>query len=76
MPVSSLIFLSLGLMTFGMALSTKEEVNRIATMVAGSILLVWGFSLTPLPFQLLVECSILVPVFCICMRCLGCGSTR
>jgi hypothetical protein len=45
-------------------------------MVAGSILLVWGFSLTPLPFQLLVECSILVPVFWICMRCLGCGSTR
>jgi hypothetical protein len=59
-----------------MALITKDEINRIAVMVAGAIFLVWGFALTPLPFQLLVEISILVPVSFICLRCLGCGSTR
>lgn len=59
-----------------MALNTKDDINRIAVMVTGAIFLVWGFALAPLPFQLLVEISILVPVSSICLRCLGCGSTR
>jgi hypothetical protein len=74
--MAGFILLAVGLGAFVMALSTKDDVNRIAVMVAGSIFLVWGFALTPLPFQLLVEISILVPVFSICMRCLGCGSKR
>lgn len=74
--MTGLIFLAVGLGTFGMALSTRDDVNRIAVMIAGSIFLVWGFALAPLPFQLLVEISILVPVSSICLRCLGCGSTR
>jgi hypothetical protein len=74
--MTGLIFLAVGLGTFGMALTTRDDVNRIAVMIAGSIFLVWGFALAPLPFQLLVEISILVPVSSICLRCLGCGSTR
>jgi hypothetical protein len=54
----------------------KDDINRIAVMVAGAILLEWGFALAPLPFQLLIEIAILVPVSSICLRCLGCGSTR
>ncbi|HEY9636789.1 MAG TPA: hypothetical protein V6D14_25540 [Coleofasciculaceae cyanobacterium] len=57
-----------------MALSTKDDVHRIAVMLGGAIFLVWGFALAPLPFQLLLEISILVPVSTICLRCLGCGS--
>lgn len=74
--MTSFIFLAVGLGAFGMALSTKDDINRIAVMVTGAIFLVWGFALAPLPFQLLVEISILVPVSSICLRCLGCGSTR
>lgn len=75
-PMTGLVLLAVGLGTFGMALSTKDDINRIAVMVAGAIFLVWGFALAPLPFQLLVEISILVPISTICLRCLGCGSTR
>jgi sulfite exporter TauE/SafE len=74
--MASFVLLAVGLGTFAMALSTKDDINRIAVMVAGAIFLVWGFALAPLPFQLLVEISILVPVSTICQRCLGCGSTR
>ncbi len=76
MHMAGLVLLAVGLGIFGMALSTKDDVNRIAVMVAGAIILVWGFALAPLPFQLLIEISILVPVSTICLRCLGCGSTR
>jgi sulfite exporter TauE/SafE len=74
--MASFVLLAVGLGSFAMALSTKDDINRIAVMVAGAIFLVWGFALAPLPFQLLVEISILVPVSTICLRCLGCGSTR
>ncbi len=76
MHMASFVLLAVGLGTFAMALSTKDDINRIAVMVAGAIFMVWGFALAPLPFQLLVEISILVPVSTICLRCLGCGSTR
>jgi hypothetical protein len=76
MHMAGLVLLAVGLGIFGMALRTKDDVNRIAVMVGGAIILVWGFALAPLPFQLLIEISILVPVSTICLRCLGCGSTR
>jgi hypothetical protein len=74
--MTGLVLLAVGLGIFAMALSTKDDIYRIAIMVAGAIVLVWGFALAPLPFQLLVEISILVPISTICLRCLGCGSTR
>ncbi|MBD0346635.1 MAG: hypothetical protein ICV63_17775 [Coleofasciculus sp. Co-bin14] len=74
--MTGFVLLAVGLGTFAIALSTKDDIYRIAVMVAGAIVLVWGFALTPLPFQLLVEISILVPISTICLRCLGCGSTR
>jgi hypothetical protein len=76
MHMAGFVLLAVGLGTFAMVLSTKDDINRIAVMVAGAIFLVWGFALAPLPFQLLVEISILVPISIICLRCLGCGSTR
>ena len=76
MQMAGFVLLAVGLGTFAMALRTKDDINRIAVMVAGAILLVWGFALAPLPFQLLIELAILVPVSTICLRCLGCGSTR
>ena len=74
--MTGLVLLVVGLGAFRIALSTKDDINRIAVMVAGAIFLVWGFALAPLPFQLLVEISILIPIAVICLRCLGCGSTR
>jgi hypothetical protein len=76
MHMAGFVLLAVGLGTFAMALRTKDDINRIAVMVAGAIFLLWGFALAPLPFQLLIEIAILVPVSSICLRCLGCGSTR
>ncbi len=74
--MAGFVLLAVGLGTFAMALRTKDDINRLAVMVAGAIVLVWGFALAPLPFQLLVEIGILVQVSSICLRCLGCGSTQ
>ena len=74
--MTSLVFLTVGFGTSLIALRTKDEVNRIAALVTGLIFLIWGFALTPQAFQTLVEVSIIIPIFSICMRCLGCGSTR
>ena len=75
-PMTGLVLLAVGLGTFGIALSTKDDINRIAVMVTGAIFLVWGFALAPLRFQLVVEIAILIPISTICLRCLGCGSKR
>jgi len=74
--MTSLVFLVAGFGASLIALRTKDEVNRIAALIAGSIFLIWGFALTPQAFQILVEVAIIIPVFSICMRCLGCGLTR
>ncbi len=76
MRMAGFVLLAVGLGTFAMALRTKDDIFRIAVMLVGAIFLVWGFALAPLPFQLLVEISILVPISYICLRCLGCGSTQ
>lgn len=69
----SLVLLLIGLATFFFALRTKEEIHRIAAMVVGTIVLVWGFALAPLSFQLLFEIISVLGAFFVCMRCLGCG---
>jgi hypothetical protein len=70
MPPDYLVFLLAGLGIIGIGLRTGEEVVRIAAAIAGSILLIWGFALTPLPFQLLVEAISIMAVFSVCVRCL------
>ncbi|KYC35541.1 hypothetical protein WA1_06880 [Scytonema hofmannii PCC 7110] len=69
-----LFIIGLGICFLG--LRTKDEINRIAALVAGAIALVWGFALTPLSFQLLIEIVSVFAAFLVCMRCLGCGSSR
>lgn len=76
MFMSSLVLLVIGLGIFVLAWNTKDEINRIAAMVAGTISLVWGFALAPLRFQLLVEFVLVLAAFFVCMRCLGCGLKR
>ncbi|WP_375515691.1 hypothetical protein [uncultured Nostoc sp.] len=71
--MSSLVLLLIGLGTFFFALRTKEEIHRIAAMATGTIIMVWGFALAPLSFQLLFEIISVLAAFSVCMRCLGCG---
>ncbi|WP_276751397.1 hypothetical protein [Chlorogloeopsis fritschii] len=73
MLISSLVLLLIGLGTFWLALSTKDEINRVAAVVAGTISLIWGFTLAPLQLQLLIEIVSVLATFFVCMRCLGCG---
>jgi hypothetical protein len=71
-----IVLLIIGLGIFFLGLNTKDEINRIAALVAGVIALVWGFALSPLSFQLLVEIVSVLAAFLVCMRCLGCGSSQ
>jgi hypothetical protein len=70
MPPAYLIFLLSGLGIIWIGLRTGEEIVRIAAAIAGAILLIWGFALTPLPLQLLVEIVSVMAVFSVCVRCM------
>jgi hypothetical protein len=70
MPPTYLIFLLIGLGIIWIGLKTGEEIVRIAAAIAGAILLIWGFALTPLPLQLLVEIVSVMAVFSVCVRCM------
>jgi hypothetical protein len=70
--MTGFVLLIIGIGTFVLALSTKDEIHRIAAVTCGGIFLVWAYALTPLHFQLLVEISSVIMAFSVCMRCLGC----
>jgi hypothetical protein len=70
--MTGFIFLIIGLGIFLLALNTKDEINRITSVVSGAICLIWGYALTPMHFQLLVEISLVIAAFSVCIRCLGC----
>ncbi|MDZ8189128.1 MAG: hypothetical protein RMX96_30335 [Nostoc sp. ChiSLP02] len=74
--MSSLVLLLVGLGILFLAWRAKDEIHRIATMVTGTISLIWGFSLAPLSFQLGFEIISVLAAFFVCMRCLGCGFNR
>ncbi len=74
--MTSLVLLLIGLGILFLAWKTQDEIHRIASMVAGTISLIWGFSLAPLSFQLLFEIISVLAAFSVCMRCLGCGFNR
>jgi hypothetical protein len=70
--MTGFVVLIIGIATFLLALNTKDEINRITFVVGGGIFLIWGYALTPLQFQLLVEIFSVIVAFSVCMRCLGC----
>ncbi|BAY41709.1 hypothetical protein NIES2111_61050 (plasmid) [Nostoc sp. NIES-2111] len=72
--MSSLLLLLIGLGIFALAWNTQDEIHRITAMFSGTISLIWGLALAPLPFQLLIEIVSLLAAFSVCMRCLGCGA--
>jgi hypothetical protein len=72
--MSSLLLLLIGLGIFTLAWNTQDEIHRITAMFSGTISLIWGLALAPLPFQLLIEIVSLLAAFSVCMRCLGCGA--
>ncbi|MEH1791093.1 MULTISPECIES: hypothetical protein [unclassified Nostoc] len=74
--MSSVVLLLIGLGTSFFAWRSKDEIHRIAAMLAGTISLVWGFSLAPVSFQLVFEIISVLAAFFVCMRCLGCGFNR
>ncbi|WP_445634070.1 Amino acid transporter [Nostoc sp. DSM 114161] len=74
--MGSLILLLIGLGILFLAWKAQDEIHRIATMVTGTISLIWGFSLAPLSFQLPFEIISVLAAFSVCMRCLGCGLKR
>lgn len=63
------ILLSSGLLTILVARKTSEEVIKIATMIVGLLLLVWGLSLAPSKIQIIVEIMVVLIIFPICTRC-------
>jgi len=66
-----LLFLAIGLGISFFGLKTKDEVYRLSSVVVGALFLICGFALTPMHFQMLVEIFLVVPLFFVCVRCLG-----
>lgn len=74
--MSSLLLLLIGFGIGLLAWKTQDEIHRITAMFSGTIFLIWGLALAPLPLQLFIEIVSLLAAFSVCMRCLGCGSNR
>jgi hypothetical protein len=70
MPPAYLMLLLAGLGIVWFGLKTREEIYQIAAAIAAAILLIWGFALTPLPLQLLVEAIAVTAIFSVCVRCM------
>ncbi len=66
-----LLFLTIGFAIIWLAIKIKEEVLRISAVIMGTLLSIWGFSLSPTPFQVAVELIGVVSVFSFCVQCWG-----
>ncbi len=66
-----LIFLTIGLPIIWFAIQIKDEVIRISTVIIGTLITIWGFSLSPTPFQIAIELAGVVSVFSFCVQCWG-----
>ncbi|MGB3650815.1 MAG: hypothetical protein WBA41_06325 [Rivularia sp. (in: cyanobacteria)] len=64
-----ILFLAIGFTIIWLAIKIKEEVIRISTVIAGTLITVWGFSLSPTPFQIAIELAGVVSVFSFCVQC-------
>ncbi|WP_224412288.1 hypothetical protein [Oscillatoria salina] len=60
--MSNLLLLAISLGVIGAGLKIREEVFRLSVALTGVFLLVWGFALTPLHHQLIIELCLLVLV--------------
>lgn len=69
-----ILILTIGLVFIAIGLKIKEEVYRLSAAFIGTIILIWGFTLTPTTFQIVVEVGIILSVFSICLRCWECES--
>lgn len=67
-----ILILAIGLIFIFIGLKINEEVYRLSGAFIGSIILIWGFTLTPATFQTIVETGIILSVFSICVRCWEC----
>ena len=67
-----ILILVIGLAFIAIGLKIQEEVYRLSGAFIGSIILIWGFALTPAAFQVIVEVGIILSVFSICVRCWEC----
>ncbi|MGB3637511.1 MAG: hypothetical protein WBA39_08035 [Rivularia sp. (in: cyanobacteria)] len=66
-----LLFLAIGFAIIWFAIKIKEEVLRISAAITGSLITIWGFSLSPTPFQVAIEIAGVVSVFSFCVQCWG-----
>ncbi|MEM6751880.1 MAG: hypothetical protein AAF630_02660 [Cyanobacteria bacterium P01_C01_bin.38] len=66
-----ILFLTIGFAIIWFAINIKEEVLRISAAIMGSLITIWGFSLSPTSFQIAIEIIGVVSVFSFCVRCWG-----
>ena len=67
--MTHLLFLTIGFAIIWLAIKIKEEVLRISAVIMGTLLSIWGFSLSPTPFQIAIEVAGVVSVFSFCVQC-------
>lgn len=64
-----LLFLIIGFAIIWFAIKIEEEVLRISAAIMGSLITIWGFSLSPTSFQVAIELAGVVSVFSFCVQC-------
>jgi hypothetical protein len=69
-----LIFLFIGASILWLGGKATDDIPLIAASLSGLIMLIWGFAMAPLPFQLLVEVGLVGAAFSMCVRCCNCDN--
>ena len=64
-----LLFLTIGFIIIWLAIKIKEEVYRISAVIIGTLCSIWGFSLSPIQFQIAIEIVGVISIFSFCIRC-------
>jgi hypothetical protein len=66
----SLLGIGLEVIWQSFTIAGDEQVYRLIAVSGGAIFLVWGLTLTPLPWQIFMEGVSLLAVFPVCIPCL------
>ncbi|MDY6901500.1 MAG: hypothetical protein SWZ49_25995 [Cyanobacteriota bacterium] len=61
--------MTIGFAMIWSAIKIEEEVLRISTAIMGSLITIWGFTLSPTAFQIAIELVGVISVFTFCVRC-------
>lgn len=70
---TSLVLWAIGFSVFWIGVRLDEEVLLIVAAIVGSAFILWGLVSAPMAIQLVIEISLIVALFSVCMTCVKRG---